>query len=1198
MTAARLVLLTLIVQGCGGANTVAQKHSCDGCLTAEAGRGDEGDLAPERQAQRLFQEAVQALYMGQRAEREGRYPTALENYTEALTLVDVLQTQHAGTATGRELAAEGAQLARLPVEELRGQIVPRVRVQAQMGSGVPGWTRHLIEQIDDEHARQSATIRLAHVLLLVGDVQGASRLRADLRAGVDPDDRNHLRVVHQLDELDQRLDHARKRLAPLRVAGAALCLVGDAGCQIAALSPIAQRLTAGSSPSPHDRPDLYRNAQLLRERLEGGELDGMEAEILALGPGHHRMSLLHRLGVALRRAGHTERHRLLMDLLITDHVLLGSRPGNVRALTWLAEELHAAGDRDRAARLLRLAETHVRKQDDGQRQRERLAIAASLAKVGRGEEARRLAKEAGAGLDRLRQELSGVDFAALDPKAPQTQALRTKHKRYHATLQGLAGIHHELREFDEALALADRELGEGRSLRHKIYAQVAVELTRAGRLDAVDALAARDGIGSWAPVVYLAAVEALSERLAKGQSGEATVNLGAMRAALAWAAQAAFDGRESLPRQDAQITVVLRLMNSLPWLPRGGTLAAAIEQAAAELAEEASESVHRIQLRSALAQRALEVGHKQTFETNLEAVLAMLRDQAQPAHLYHHAVRPLLQAMLRRRQGEPLFMLISAPGGDFLRARRIQVLLEAHESLTPEAQDPELPARLLELTTLHVREPYHRAMALRALVPACARAGCTERLIGAAYAADQASRHPNAVPQVAAALAEDGQPDRALRLVQDVGQEPYRSRAAAQLARDLARRPDALRQAPPDFLDRLLGLADASHDQDPGTHQTLVSAVAQILGAAGRCGQAGELLERLTRAAERIPLLGLDELAVRCAEQGHLVTALEAVRLVPDPPQPERRAPPDRRGAGGQAVGPGTRSQSGASRGGRPAWRRATPGRERRHALKIAPSPTAVLGRQRTRRPERGGGHWPRRRPRTRAAEQAGGGAVMQGRRKSREERREDRREAIKRAAIEVFREKGYHAAKVSEIVDCVGVAQGTFYLYYESKQQIFGELLHDFLEVVLTTIAGWEPGQVETREDLRNGLTEVGMVLTEVIMEHDGLATIFFKEALAVAPEFDALIHEFYDTLSAMLTDFNRILCKRGLIAPMNFRLAGMMTIGMVERTIYEYVVTSRLAHLAPREVVDHLVLHFLEGTRAPVPTESNRDDEILSQV
>ena len=82
---------------------------------------------------------------------------------------------------------------------------------------------------------------------------------------------------------------------------------------------------------------------------------------------------------------------------------------------------------------------------------------------------------------------------------------------------------------------------------------------------------------------------------------------------------------------------------------------------------------------------------------------------------------------------------------------------------------------------------------------------------------------------------------------------------------------------------------------------------------------------------------------------------------------------------------------------------------------------------------------------------------------KSRRQRRQDRRAALKQAAIEVFSEKGYHSAKVSEIVEAVGVAQGTFYLYYEGKQQLFGELLNDFLSLVVQTVANWEPASLET---------------------------------------------------------------------------------------------------------------------------------------
>lgn len=208
---------------------------------------------------------------------------------------------------------------------------------------------------------------------------------------------------------------------------------------------------------------------------------------------------------------------------------------------------------------------------------------------------------------------------------------------------------------------------------------------------------------------------------------------------------------------------------------------------------------------------------------------------------------------------------------------------------------------------------------------------------------------------------------------------------------------------------------------------------------------------------------------------------------------------------------------------------------------------------------------------------------------KTREQRREDRREAIKQAAIEVFSDRGYHNAKVSDIVESVGVAQGTFYLYYEGKQQLFGELLRDWLMLVVETVAGWEPGSLDTREALRSELSRVGMMLTEVLINQRDLTSIFFKEALAVAPEFDDMIHEFYDTLAAMLTAFNEILCERGLIKPMNFRILAFSTIGQVERIVSEYVVTQTLEGVEPRELVDHLVMLFLAGTTEPILTPSS---------
>lgn len=51
-------------------------------------------------------------------------------------------------------------------------------------------------------------------------------------------------------------------------------------------------------------------------------------------------------------------------------------------------------------------------------------------------------------------------------------------------------------------------------------------------------------------------------------------------------------------------------------------------------------------------------------------------------------------------------------------------------------------------------------------------------------------------------------------------------------------------------------------------------------------------------------------------------------------------------------------------------------------------------------------------------------------------------RERILQTAEEVFGRRGYHDATISEITGLAGVAQGSFYLHFPSKREIFGHLL------------------------------------------------------------------------------------------------------------------------------------------------------------
>jgi AcrR family transcriptional regulator len=58
--------------------------------------------------------------------------------------------------------------------------------------------------------------------------------------------------------------------------------------------------------------------------------------------------------------------------------------------------------------------------------------------------------------------------------------------------------------------------------------------------------------------------------------------------------------------------------------------------------------------------------------------------------------------------------------------------------------------------------------------------------------------------------------------------------------------------------------------------------------------------------------------------------------------------------------------------------------------------------------------------------------------------RGERTRRRLLEAAEQVFGRLGYHDASIVKITEAAGVAQGTFYVYFESKQEIFDELVED----------------------------------------------------------------------------------------------------------------------------------------------------------
>ena len=90
-----------------------------------------------------------------------------------------------------------------------------------------------------------------------------------------------------------------------------------------------------------------------------------------------------------------------------------------------------------------------------------------------------------------------------------------------------------------------------------------------------------------------------------------------------------------------------------------------------------------------------------------------------------------------------------------------------------------------------------------------------------------------------------------------------------------------------------------------------------------------------------------------------------------------------------------------------------------------------------------------------------------------------DKREAILRAAIKVFARNGYFNSKVSDIASEAGIADGTVYLYFKSKEEIlhsiFDRAMEEFIAEGKREIAEIEKADDKLRRIAQLHLEKLG---------------------------------------------------------------------------------------------------------------------------
>lgn len=191
--------------------------------------------------------------------------------------------------------------------------------------------------------------------------------------------------------------------------------------------------------------------------------------------------------------------------------------------------------------------------------------------------------------------------------------------------------------------------------------------------------------------------------------------------------------------------------------------------------------------------------------------------------------------------------------------------------------------------------------------------------------------------------------------------------------------------------------------------------------------------------------------------------------------------------------------------------------------------------------------------------------------------RTRETRDKLLRVAREVFEEDGFDGASVSRIVEGANVSRGTFYLYFESKEDIFRTLAEALLSQVVELQRPLD--RVDPVATIRRSIR--GFV--SYYRDHARLMAVL--EQVATHDEsFRVLRRDMRRGVAQRAVRFITALQRSGAVpATVDPRYAATALTGMVDRFAYVWLVLEE--DFDEDDVVDHLTRLWFQAIGGVVP-------------
>ncbi len=173
-----------------------------------------------------------------------------------------------------------------------------------------------------------------------------------------------------------------------------------------------------------------------------------------------------------------------------------------------------------------------------------------------------------------------------------------------------------------------------------------------------------------------------------------------------------------------------------------------------------------------------------------------------------------------------------------------------------------------------------------------------------------------------------------------------------------------------------------------------------------------------------------------------------------------------------------------------------------------------------------------------------------------------DKREAILRAAIKVFAGKGYFNSKVADIAGEAGIADGTVYLYFKSKD----EILHSIFDRAMAEFIAEGRREIAKITDPSEKLHRIAELHLEKLGADRDMAIVFQVElrgSTKFMQEFSAAgFAEYLDIIRKTIAEGQESGVFRGDLKPI---VCAKILYGALDEMVTNWILSNKSYELAP---------------------------------